>query len=78
MTHKNDSSNSKQLDELLAKTGELVWQADPLVKGSNICHGTSGNGYAFFICTKDRETLFGLIERDSLPSMLLSSIRKTG
>ncbi len=42
-----DSNNSKQLDQLLEETGELVWQAGPLVKGSNICHGTSGNGYAF-------------------------------
>lgn len=42
-----DSYTSKQLESLLEKTGELVWQAGPLVKGSNICHGTSGNGYAF-------------------------------
>jgi len=43
----SDSPNSNQLDELLEKTGDLVWQAGPLMKGSNICHGTSGNGYAF-------------------------------
>jgi lantibiotic modifying enzyme len=42
-----DSPESKLLDELLDETGELVWQAGPLLKGSNICHGTSGNGYAF-------------------------------
>jgi len=42
-----DSHESKQLDRLLDEAGELVWQAGPLVKGSNICHGTSGNGYAF-------------------------------
>ncbi len=42
-----DSHESKQLDQLLDETGELVWQAGPLVKGSGICHGTSGNGYAF-------------------------------
>ncbi|WP_194165806.1 lanthionine synthetase C family protein [Shewanella sp. YLB-07] len=42
-----DSLHAKQVDELLAQTGELVWQAGPLVKGANICHGTSGNGYAF-------------------------------
>jgi len=46
-TLKSNSLNSKLLDELLEKAGELVWQAGPLVKGSNICHGTSGNGYAF-------------------------------
>lgn len=42
-----DTPESKQLDKLLDKTAELVWQAGPLLKGSNICHGTSGNGYAF-------------------------------
>ena len=42
-----NSHKSKQLDELLNETGELVWQAGPLTKGSGICHGTSGNGYAF-------------------------------
>jgi Lanthionine synthetase C-like protein len=36
------------LDEDLAlAAGELVWRAGPLVKGSNLCHGTAGNGYAF-------------------------------
>ena len=42
-----ESDDSKQLDQLLEETGELVWQAGPLAKGSSICHGTSGNGYAF-------------------------------
>ena len=35
------------LDELLAAAGETVWTAGPLVKGSNLCHGTGGNGYSF-------------------------------
>ncbi|MCK5905695.1 MAG: LanC-like protein, partial [Gammaproteobacteria bacterium] len=47
-----DSHKSKQLDELLDETGELVWQAGPLTKGSGICHGTSGNGYAFLYLYK--------------------------
>lgn len=42
-----DASMTKALDILLAKTGELVWQAGPVSKGANICHGTAGNGYAF-------------------------------
>jgi hypothetical protein len=46
-TPKIDSCESKQLDLLLEQTAELVWQAGPLNKGSNICHGTAGNGYAF-------------------------------
>ena len=35
------------LDTLLVAAGEAVWAAGPLVKGSNLCHGTGGNGYAF-------------------------------
>jgi hypothetical protein len=35
------------LDEVLAAAGEAVWAAGPLTKGSNLCHGTGGNGYAF-------------------------------
>jgi lantibiotic modifying enzyme len=37
---------SVELDELLLRAGELVWQAGPLRKGSNLCHGTAGNGAA--------------------------------
>lgn len=36
-----------ELDDLLAAGGEATWRAGPLVKGSNLCHGTGGNGYAF-------------------------------
>jgi lantibiotic modifying enzyme len=32
---------------LLLAGGELTWRAGPLTKGSNLCHGTAGNGYAF-------------------------------
>lgn len=35
------------LDELLIAAGEGTWAAGPLAKGSNLCHGTAGNGYAF-------------------------------
>jgi len=34
-------------DDLLLKGGELIWDAGLLEKGPNLCHGTSGNGYAF-------------------------------
>jgi len=39
--------STPELDRLLRAGGELVWQAGPLAKGSNFCHGTAGNGYAF-------------------------------
>jgi hypothetical protein len=37
----------QQLDPLLCAAGEAIWAAGPLKKGANLCHGTSGNGYAF-------------------------------
>jgi Lanthionine synthetase C-like protein len=38
---------SPALDPLLAAAGAAIWTAGPLTKGSNLCHGTGGNGYAF-------------------------------
>lgn len=38
---------NEQFERILEKGGELTWQAGPLKKGSNLCHGTGGNGYAF-------------------------------
>jgi hypothetical protein len=35
------------IDDLLIEAGETIWRAGPLAKGSNLCHGTSGNGWAF-------------------------------
>ena len=37
-----------ELDVALAG-GELTWRAGPLAKGSNLCHGTAGNAYAFLV-----------------------------
>jgi len=36
-----------ELDALLLAAGRAIWEAGPLAKGSNLCHGTGGNGYAF-------------------------------
>jgi hypothetical protein len=38
---------STELEELLREGGKYTWAAGPLAKGSNLCHGTGGNGYAF-------------------------------
>ena len=35
------------LDDLLVAAGDSIWAAGPLRKGSNLCHGTAGNGCAF-------------------------------
>jgi len=49
-------------EELLLSGARLVWEAGPpgMDKGSGICHGTAGNGYAFlktFARTGDEEWL---------------------
>jgi len=36
-----------EFDALLLAGGQFTWAAGPLSKGSNLCHGTGGNGYAF-------------------------------
>jgi hypothetical protein len=36
-----------ELEALLLAGGEFTWRTGPLAKGSNLCHGTGGNGYAF-------------------------------
>ena len=49
-----------RIDGLLLAAGELIWTAGPLAKGTNLCHGTAGNGYAFlklFQRTKDEKWL---------------------
>ncbi len=38
---------NEEFDEMLLKGGELIWHAGLLEKGPSLCHGTSGNGYAF-------------------------------
>ena len=38
---------SPDLESVLIKGGDFTWSAGPLAKGSNLCHGTAGNGYAF-------------------------------
>ncbi len=39
--------HDEQLTEMLLGGGELTWQAGPIRKGAQLCHGTAGNGYAF-------------------------------
>jgi hypothetical protein len=39
-------AGAARIDEPMLGAGELVWNAGPLAKGSNLCHGTAGNGLA--------------------------------
>lgn len=38
---------SPEMETMLLGGGNAVWKAGPLTKGYGLCHGTSGNGYAF-------------------------------
>jgi lantibiotic modifying enzyme len=38
--------STPDFEDLLLQGGEMTWNAGALVKGSNLCHGTGGNGYA--------------------------------
>ena len=38
--------SAPQMEALLRDAAELTWHAGPLAKGSGLCHGTAGNGYA--------------------------------
>ncbi|MEP7181163.1 MAG: LanC-like protein [Betaproteobacteria bacterium] len=50
---------STALDDLLIAAGETIWSAGPLTKGSNLCHGTGGNGYAFLkLYQRTRDSLW--------------------
>jgi hypothetical protein len=54
--------------ELAVAGGELTWRAGPLAKGPGLCHGTTGNGYAFVVLHRrtgdelwlDRARAFGM------------------
>ncbi len=50
---------SSRLDDLLLAAGETIWSAGPLTKGSNLCHGTGGNGYALLkLYQRTRDSLW--------------------
>jgi len=39
--------STPEFEELLRGGGDITWTAGALAKGSNLCHGTAGNGYTF-------------------------------
>ena len=48
-----------EFDALLLDAGRFTWAAGPLTKGSNLCHGTGGNGYAFLKLYRRTNDPFG-------------------
>ena len=62
---------SAALEELLRDGGRFTWAAGPLSKGSNLCHGTGGNGYAFLkLYRRTKEPLW----RDSARAFAMTAI----
>jgi hypothetical protein len=52
--------STSDFERLLLEGGETIWIAGPVKKGSNFCHGTGGNAYAFlklYRRTRDRRWL---------------------
>ena len=50
---------SVELEDLLREGGKFTWAAGPLAKGSNLCHGTGGNGYAFLkLCRRTNDLMW--------------------
>lgn len=48
-----------ELETLLEEGARFTWAAGPLVKGSNLCHGTGGSGYAFLkLYRRTRDTMW--------------------
>jgi hypothetical protein len=51
--------STPELEELLLGGGAATWSAGPLAKGSNLCHGTGGNAYAFLkLYRRTRESVW--------------------
>ena len=51
------NEGDQDFDDLMINGGHLIYHAGPLTKGSNICHGTAGNGFALlklFSVTNDQ------------------------
>ena len=56
-----------EFDALLLDGGRFAWAAGPLTKGSNLCHGTGGNGYAFLRLYRPQTIRFGSIAHANSP-----------
>ncbi|KAL0210957.1 hypothetical protein P9112_009255 [Eukaryota sp. TZLM1-RC] len=67
---------AKLYDSALVKAIELTWKKGLLTKGPSICHGTSGNGYAFLRYYLDNHIQNSLI--DALQFALFASEQEYG
>jgi Lanthionine synthetase C-like protein len=68
---------SPELETLLLEAGNFTWAAGPLAKGSNLCHGTGGNGYAFLKLHQRTKDLIWLDRARSFAMTAISQCRET-
>jgi Lanthionine synthetase C-like protein len=67
---------SPELEELLLEGGKFTWNAGPLAKGSNLCHGTGGNGYAFLKLYRRTNNLMWLERARSFAMTAIAQYRE--
>lgn len=68
---------SRELEDLLCEGGRFTWAAGPLAKGSNLCHGTGGNGYAFLKLYRRTADLIWLDRARAFAMTAIAQYRET-
>jgi lanthionine synthetase-like protein len=68
---------SPGLEGLLIEGGNFTWAAGPLAKGSNLCHGTGGNGYAFLKLHRRTGSPFWLERARAFAMTAIAQCRET-
>lgn len=68
---------SPELEDLLREGGKFAWAAGPLAKGSNLCHGTAGNGYAFLKLYRRTKDLAWLDRARAFAMTAIAQYRET-
>jgi hypothetical protein len=68
---------SPELEDVLSEGGKFTWAAGPLAKGSNLCHGTAGNGYAFHKLYRRTKDLIWLDRARAFAMTAIAQYRET-
>ncbi len=68
---------SPELETLLVEGGQFTWAAGPLAKGSNLCHGTGGNGYAFLKLYRQTKDLIWLERARAFAMTAIANARRS-
>lgn len=68
---------SPELEDLLREGGNFTWIAGALAKGPGLCHGTSGNGYAFLKLYRRTKDLIWLERAKTFAMTAIAQYRET-